>query len=65
MLQDISARPFKSKVVQRLTMNQKNDVAKKSNRHWAELTGELFDRLTGKVASVTYTFDIPRAVGPD
>jgi hypothetical protein len=36
---------------------------------WAELIGELFDRLTGKGAAVTYSFedfvvDIPRAVGP-
>ena len=37
---------------------------------WAEIIGQLFDRLTGKGASVTYTFDIlvvdiPRAAGPD
>ncbi|MGC2668695.1 MAG: hypothetical protein WA220_05890 [Candidatus Nitrosopolaris sp.] len=57
LLQEISARRFKSKVVQRLTINQNNDVAKKSNRHWAELIGDLFDRLTGKGASVTYTFE--------
>ncbi|MGB6674789.1 MAG: hypothetical protein WBE34_20360 [Candidatus Nitrosopolaris sp.] len=57
MLQEISARPFKSKVVQRLTINQNNEVAEKSNRHGAELIGELFDRLTGKGASVTCTFD--------
>jgi hypothetical protein len=51
-------------------MNQNNDVAKKSNGHWAELIRQLFDRLTGKEASVTYTLynliiDIPRVVGPD
>jgi hypothetical protein len=56
--------------VQRLTVIQNNDVAKKSNRHLAELIGELFDRLTGKGPSVTYTFDnkiidIPGAVGSD
>jgi hypothetical protein len=37
---------------------------------WAEIVGQLFDRLTGKGASVTYTFDnlvidIPRAQGPN
>ena len=37
---------------------------------WAEIIGQLFDRLTGKGASVTYTFDnlvvdIPRAQGPN
>ena len=39
-----------------------------SSSQWAELIGELFDRLTGKGASVSYSFenfviDIPRAVG--
>lgn len=36
---------------------------------WAELLGQLFDRLTGKGAVVSYKFrnleiDIPRASGP-
>jgi hypothetical protein len=36
---------------------------------WAELLGQLFDRLTGKGALVSYKFrnleiDIPRAAGP-
>jgi hypothetical protein len=36
---------------------------------WSEIIGQLFDRLTGKGASVTYTFDnliidMPRAQGP-
>lgn len=36
---------------------------------WAELLAQLFDRLTGKGASVSYKFDdleidIPKAVGP-
>ena len=40
-----------------------------SSSHWAELMAELFDRLTGKGASVSYSFenfviDIPKAVGP-
>ena len=38
--------------------------------HWADLLAELFDRLTGKEAEVTYTFEnleinVPEAVGPD
>ena len=37
---------------------------------WAEIIGQLFDRLTGKGASVTYTFDnlvveMPKAHGPN
>ncbi len=40
-----------------------------STTQWAEILGQLFDRLTGKGASVTYNFenlviDIPRAQGP-
>lgn len=40
-----------------------------SSSQWAELIGQLFDRLTGKGASVTYNFDnliidLPRAQGP-
>ena len=36
---------------------------------WADLMGELFDRLTGKEAVMSYSFrnlelDIPRAAGP-
>jgi hypothetical protein len=42
----------------------------KSAGQWADLLAELFDRLTGKEAEVTYTFDnleinVPEAVGPD
>lgn len=48
----------------------KNNEPVKSNERWTELIIELFDRLTGKGASVSYTFenliiDIPRAIGPD
>jgi len=40
-----------------------------SATQWAELMGQLFDRLTGKGAVVSYSFknlevDIPRAAGP-
>lgn len=36
---------------------------------WADLMGQLFDRLTGKGAVVSYSFrnleiDIPKAAGP-
>jgi hypothetical protein len=41
----------------------------KTGSQWAEVIGQLFDRLTGKGASVTYDFDnlvidIPKAQGP-
>ena len=41
----------------------------KSSSQWAEIIGQLFDRLTGKGASATYDFDnlvidIPKAQGP-
>lgn len=40
-----------------------------ASTQWAEIIGQLFDRLTGKGASVTYNFDnlvidIPKAAGP-
>ena len=40
-----------------------------SSSQWAEVIGQLFDRLTGKGASATYDFDnlvidIPKAQGP-
>jgi hypothetical protein len=49
--------------------NNNNEKTGHSSSQWAELIGELFDRLTGKGASVTYSFenfviDIPKAVGP-
>jgi hypothetical protein len=56
-----------------VTMSKDNNNNEKtghsSSQQWAELIGELFDRLTGKGASVTYSFenfviDIPKAVGP-
>jgi hypothetical protein len=49
----------------------KNDqgTIQQSGSQWAEVIGQLFDRLTGKGASVTYNFenliiDLPRAQGP-
>jgi hypothetical protein len=49
----------------------KNDqgAMQETGSQWAELIAQLFDRLTGKGASVTYKFgnleiDIPKAVGP-
>jgi hypothetical protein len=55
-----------------VTMNKDSNNSEKTaetSSQWAELIGELFDRLTGKGASVTYSFDnliidIPKAVGP-
>ena len=51
-------------------MNKNNETVKRSNEPWTDLIVELLDRLTGKGASVNYTFenliiDIPRAIGPD
>lgn len=52
-------------------MSQKNDQnnIQQVGTQWAEIIGQLFDRLTGKGASVTYSFDnlvidLPRAQGP-
>jgi hypothetical protein len=44
--------------------------AQVSGAQWAEVLGQLFDRLIGKGASVTYQFDnltldIPKAQGPN
>ena len=49
--------------------NNNKEKTGQSSSQWADLIGELFDRLTGKGASVTYSFenfviDIPKAVGP-
>jgi hypothetical protein len=54
-------------LVSNMTTSDKNS---KSASQWADLLADLFDRLTGKEAEVTYTFDnleinIPEAVGPD
>jgi hypothetical protein len=48
--------------------NEQNTM-QQSGSQWAEVIGQLFDRLTGKGASVTYNFDnliidLPRAQGP-
>jgi hypothetical protein len=63
--------PLKCKAVPYLGMSQ-NDASeqlRQTTTQWAEVIGQLFDRLTGKGASVTYTFDnlvidMPRAEGP-
>jgi hypothetical protein len=49
--------------------NDQNTM-KQAGSQWAEIVGQLFDKLTGKGASVSYTFDnlvidLPRAQGPD
>jgi hypothetical protein len=46
------------------------NTMQQASTQWAEIIGQLFDRLTGKGASVTYTFDnliidMPRAQGPN
>lgn len=49
-------------------MEREQNVQHASSQ-WAEIIGQLFDRLTGKGASVTYSFDnlvidLPKAQGP-
>ena len=49
--------------------NQSEEQRSAPTTQWAELLGQLFDRLTGKGAVVSYKFrnleiDIPRAAGP-
>jgi hypothetical protein len=44
-------------------------TTQENSSQWAELIGQLFDRLTGKGASATYDFDnlvidLPKAQGP-
>ena len=46
-----------------------NENLQQATSQWAEIIGQLFDRLTGKGASVAYNFDnlvidMPRAQGP-
>jgi hypothetical protein len=63
---------FKSIVVCIIITMSKSTTNEKTSQvsgQWADLIEQLFDRLTGKGAAVTYTFenliiDIPRAVGP-
>jgi hypothetical protein len=50
--------------------NMKSSDKTSKSGQWADLLADLFDRLTGKEAEVTYTFDnleinLPEAVGPD
>jgi hypothetical protein len=51
-------------------MSQDNQGLQQMSAQWAEIIGQLFDRLTGKGASVTYSFDnliidLPKAQGPN
>lgn len=51
-------------------MTNSSEKDSKSASQWADLLADLFDRLTGKEAEVTYTFEnleinLPEAVGPD
>jgi hypothetical protein len=51
-------------------INSSDKGTQQTTAQWAEIIGQLFDRLTGKGASVTYTFDnlvidIPKAQGPN
>lgn len=63
-----------AKIAKANVMSQDNTAVsqgiQQTSAQWAEIIGQLLDRLTGKGASVTYTFDnleidIPRAQGPN
>ena len=46
-----------------------NEKASQQNTQWTNLLTDLFDRLTGKGAEISYNFerleiDIPKAAGP-
>jgi hypothetical protein len=46
-----------------------DENSKEGPNQWAELMVQLFDRLTGKEAEISYDFqnlqiDLPKAVGP-
>ena len=65
------AHCIKSKVILRISLsqNETGGSIQQASTQWAEIIGQLFDRLTGKGASVTYTFDnliidMPKAQGP-
>lgn len=52
-----------------MSQDTTDERLRQTTTQWAEIIGQLFDRLTGKGASVTYTFDnliidMPRAQGP-
>ena len=52
-----------------MTNDATNEKSNQQAAQWANLLTDLFDRLTGKGAEVTYNFqnleiDIPRAAGP-
>ena len=52
-----------------MSQSETENNIRQTGTQWAEVIGQLFDRLTGKGASVTYTFDnlvidMPRAQGP-
>ncbi|MGC2428478.1 MAG: hypothetical protein WA421_15695, partial [Nitrososphaeraceae archaeon] len=49
--------------------NEPEQQGMASATQWADLMGQLFDRLTGKGAVISYSFknlevDIPKAAGP-
>jgi hypothetical protein len=49
--------------------NESEEKGTAAATQWADLMGQLFDRLTGKGAVVSYSFrnleiDIPKAAGP-
>lgn len=52
-----------------MSQDTTGEQLRETTTQWAEIIGQLFDRLTGKGATVTYAFDnliidMPRAQGP-
>ena len=52
-----------------MTQSETETNVQQAASQWAEVIGQLFDRLTGKGATVTYSFDnlvidLPKAKGP-
>ena len=52
-----------------MNATNQSEQQKGTATQWADLMGELFDRLTGKEAVISYNFrnlevDVPRAAGP-
>lgn len=58
------------KVSSRTVPESTDPAATESSNKWAEIAGELIDRILGKNMSMTYDFqqltiDMPKAEGPD
>ena len=62
-------REIELDIVSRRTVSEPTDHTTKSTNKWAEIAGQLIDRLVDKNMSMTYDFqqltiDMPKAEGP-